>query len=123
MLKKDSFLFIVSLLFLVSCQSRKSMSKTEKKVTDTEVKSEPSSLQKKEIVSGQMTDHGGNVLNYTFNNSGRTCILEINGELIHLNQERTASGIKYSNEQYSYSNWHGETRLSKDGKLIFIHGE
>ncbi|HZL08757.1 MAG TPA: MliC family protein [Prolixibacteraceae bacterium] len=99
------------------------MSETEKKVTDTVVKSEPSSLHEMEIVSGRMTDQGGNLLKYTFNNSEGTCILELNGELIELKQERTASGIKYSNEQYSYTNWHGETRLSNDGKLIFSHDE
>ena len=51
------------------------------------------------------------------------CILELNGERIELQQERTASGIRYSNEHFTYTNWHGETHLYKDGSLIFSHSD
>jgi membrane-bound inhibitor of C-type lysozyme len=112
-------LFVSWLLFFSSCQDRKSSNKTEKSSSEIENKSEDYSLKNNEIVSSTITNKDGIRLKYSFNNSEGTCILELNGELIRLKQERTASGIKYSNGHFIYTNWHGETNLFKDGKLIF----
>jgi hypothetical protein len=112
-------LFAASLLFLSSCQNRKSNNQTPKDSSGTELKPEDSSLKNNEIISSTTTNKDGISLKYTFNNSDGTCILELNGEIIKLKQERMASGIKYSNEHFIYTNWHSETNLFKDGNLIF----
>jgi membrane-bound inhibitor of C-type lysozyme len=112
-------LFVASLFIFDSCQNQKSNNKTEKSSVGTEPKTEDSSLKNIEIVSSTTTNKDGISLKLTFNNSDGTCILELNGGMIELKQERTASGIKYSNEHFIYTNWHGETNLYKDGKLIF----
>ncbi len=104
-------LLVVSQLIFSSCQNQSS--------SGTELKKDDSTLKNNEIVSSTTTNKDGIFLKYTFNNSDGTCILELNGEIIELKQERTASGIKYSNEHFIYTNWHGETNLFKDGKLIF----
>jgi membrane-bound inhibitor of C-type lysozyme len=112
-------LLLAWLLFFSSCHDRKLNNKTEKSSSGTELKSEESSLKNNEIISSTTTNKDGITLKYSFNNSEGTCILELNGELIKLKQERMASGIKYSNGHFIYTNWHGETNLFKDGKLIF----
>jgi len=112
-------LFVASQLIFSSCQNRKSGNQTEKSSSGTELKKDDSTLKNNEIVSSTTTNKDGISLKYTFNNSDGTCILELNGEIIELKQERTASGIKYSNKHFIYTNWHGETNLFKDGKLIF----
>jgi membrane-bound inhibitor of C-type lysozyme len=112
-------LLVVSQLIFSSCQNRKSGNQTEKSSSGTELKKDNSTLKNNEIVSSTTTNKDGISLKYTFNNSVGICILELNGEIIELKQERTASGIKYSNEHFIYTNWHGETNLFKDGKLIF----
>ena len=112
-------LFVASLLIFSSCQNRKSSNQTANSSSGTELKTDNSSQKDTSIVSSATTNKEGISLKYTFNNSDGSCILELNGEIIKLNQERTASGIKYSNEHFIYTNWHGETNLFKDGKLIF----
>ena len=112
-------LLVASQLIFSSCQNRKSGNQTEKSSSGTELKKDDSTLKNNEIVSSTTTNKDGISLKCTFNNSDGTCILELNGEIIELKQERTASGIKYSNEHFIYTNWHGEPNLFKDGKLIF----
>jgi len=119
MTKELVVLFVASLLIFSSCQNRKSNSESGKDSSKSELQSEDSLLKNSAIVSSTTTNKDGITLKYTFNNSDGTCILELNGELIKLKQERMASGIKYSNEHFIYTNWHGETNLFKDGKLIF----
>jgi len=119
MTKELVVLFVASLLIFSSCQNRKSNSESGKDSSKSELQSDDSLLKKAAIVSSTTTNKDGITLKYTFNNSEGTCILELNGEIIKLKQERMASGIKYSNEHFIYTNWQGETNLFKDGKLIF----
>lgn len=54
-----------------------------------------------------------------FDNAKGLATLDFNGEKIDLVQDTMASGVKYHNEHYVYTNWHGETELTKDGKVVF----
>ena len=105
-------ILIITVSLLGSCLNQKS-----DKVTT--IKNTP--FQQPEIVRSTVTSQEGITLKQTFNNASGTCVLELKGEMIELKQERMASGIKYSNQHYIYTNWHGKTRLLKDGKLIFSH--
>ena len=109
-------ILLIAVPLLVSCLSRKSDRKSVKATRIT-------SFQQPEIVRSTIISPDGITLKQTFNNVNGTCVLELKGEMIELTQERMASGIKYSNQHYIYTNWHGETRLLKDGKLIFSHDE
>ncbi len=115
MARKFLYFFIVSFLICTSCANRNSGKENQRNETE---------IQKgDEIVSATCTNKDGITLKQTFNNTHGTCELELNGERIELKQERMASGIKYSNQHYVYTNWHGETRLFKDGELIFSHDD
>jgi len=61
----------------------------------------------------------GKKLISTFDNVKGIATLNFNGEKIDLVEDKMASGVKYHNEHYIYTNWHGETELTKDGKVVF----
>lgn len=114
---------VVVFLLFGACQNQKSSRSAGAIVSEEETKVDSSAVMNNEIISSAITNKEGITLKQTFNNSMGTCILELNGERIELQQERTASGIRYSNEHFTYTNWHGETHLYKDGSLIFSHSE
>ena len=72
-----------------------------------------------QIVKNSVTSREGVKLDMTYNNTKRTASFVYQGETIELKQDTTASGIKYSNSRYEFTEWHGEIRLKKDGKVIF----
>lgn len=100
-MNKILFFSIISALLLISCNKEKS-----KEINN-------------EIVYASETDSNGNILTMTFDNKNNTAIFELNNQKIKLKQETTASGIKYSNKDYEYSEWHDEIYLRKNGKIIF----
>lgn len=114
---------VVAFLLFVSCQNPNSSRSAGANVSGEETKADSSAVMNNKIISSAITNKEGITLKQTFNNSTETCILEFNGERIELHQERTASGIRYSNEHFTYTNWHGETHLYKGGNLIFSHSE
>ncbi|MDD4604442.1 MAG: MliC family protein [Bacteroidales bacterium] len=73
------------------------------------------------IVKASVTNKDGVTLDMEFNNSKGTATFLFKGIKIELKQDTTASGIKYSNSNYEYTEWHGELSLKKDGKEIFTH--
>jgi membrane-bound inhibitor of C-type lysozyme len=56
-----------------------------------------------------------------FNNTRNTATFILKGETIEMKQDTMASGIKYSNSNYEFTEWHGEIELKKDGKIVFSH--
>lgn len=121
MWKKGLFLLTIY-LFFVSCDGRKAGQNQNQK-NEIIAANNSDTIQQKNIVTATVTNKDGAALKLRFNNTDGTCELEFNGEKIELKQQRMASGIKYSNEHFVYSNWHGETRLYKNGKLVFNHDE
>lgn len=73
------------------------------------------------IVKTSVTNKDGAKLDMEFDNSKGTATFLFKGIKIELKQDTTASGIKYSNSNYEYTEWHGELSLKKDGKEIFTH--
>lgn len=54
-----------------------------------------------------------------FDTIRKSAVLRFNGEPILLQSQPTASGIRYTNADFEYVEWHGESKLKKDGKVIF----
>lgn len=109
-------LMIVS-LFILSCRNSKSTARISNiSPGDTAYKSP-------EVVSNQikgtLKSKSGDKLFYTFDNTVNTMEIVFNSETIKLKRELTASGIKYSNKNYIYTEWHGSCILSKNGITIF----
>ena len=76
-----------------------------------------------EIISDSVTNESGQKLNMLFNNSKGTAILTFEGENIELKQDTMASGIKYSNNDYEFTEWHGEIVLKKSGNIVFNYNK
>ena len=72
-----------------------------------------------QIVKNSVTNREGDKLDMVYNSTKRTACFVFKGETIELKQDTTASGIKYSNSRYEFTEWHGEINLKKDGKVIF----
>lgn len=73
------------------------------------------------IVESIVKDSQGKTLEMKFNNSNNTASLVFNGKTIELKADPTASGIRYSNTDYVFSEHQGKIELLKDGKIIFSH--
>ncbi|MFC0877433.1 MliC family protein [Saccharicrinis sp. FJH2] len=63
----------------------------------------------------------GDSLILKYNNKAGTCELVHDGDTMLLHQDTTASGIRYSNKQYLYTEWHGEITLKKGKDIVFTN--
>ncbi|MFB6318610.1 MliC family protein [Saccharicrinis sp. FJH54] len=63
----------------------------------------------------------GDSLVLKYDNQAGTCKLVHNGDTLLLHQDTTASGIRYSNKQYLYTEWHGEITLKKGKDIVFTN--
>ena len=75
------------------------------------------------IITASATDKTGVKLDMVFNNAKGTATFTLKGETIELKQDTMGSGVKYSNEKYEYTEWHGRIELKKEGKSIFLENE
>ncbi|MDR1975705.1 MAG: MliC family protein [Campylobacteraceae bacterium] len=73
---------------------------------------------KSNTVDAVIKGDDGSVIYIVFENDSAKITLP-NGEKTLLKGVPTASGSKYANDQYEYSEWHGEIELKKDGEVIF----
>jgi len=74
----------------------------------------------KDEATGSATNKQGKKLNMKFNNNNNTATIKLdNGEDIMLRADTTASGMRYSNNDYVLEEWQGHTVLKKNGKVVF----
>lgn len=73
------------------------------------------------IVTATVTNAAGEQLDLAFNNTRGTVDIVFKGGKINLKQDTMASGIRYSNPEYVYSEWHGQIALLKAGDTIFTN--
>lgn len=118
-MKKLILTIIVASIAVTSCQQKKNneTEKTKNQMDSTEQVAEKQTEDK--IVTSSVTNNEGVKLDMTFNNTKGTAVFKLNGETIEMKQDTMGSGVKYSNEKYEYSEWHGQIELKKDGKTIF----
>lgn len=73
-------------------------------------------------VSSIVKDTDGKTLEMGFDNSNNTALFIFEGQLIELKADITASGIRYINKDYVFTEHQGKIELLKDdGKVIFSH--
>lgn len=101
---------------LSACQSNDRATSGEDTATLNEQDTNP-------LVTASLTDTSGRQLDLVFDNEAGTAVLTLDGETIHLTQDTMASGIRYSNEHYVYSEHQGNVTLTKDGEPIFRIGD
>ncbi len=76
-------------------------------------------IQEEEIINAVTINSNPDTLFRTYNNTKGTLVIAYKGDTVQLQRDTMASGIKYSNGKYVMTEWHGETELKKDGRIIF----
>ena len=72
-----------------------------------------------EIVTSTITNNNGKSIDVTYNTAEETATIVFNGETIVLQQQPSASGIRYANDTYEYTEWQDEVELSRNGQVVF----
>ncbi len=113
-------IIVIAAALLCSCQSNKTKEKSKsednnEKLSQRRIVSET----QKNIVYTRITNWQGELLEIIFDNAKNEALLMFKGEEIKLKGEKMASGIKYSNNQYIFTQWKDDIELKKDGKTVF----
>lgn len=111
-----SILFILSLTIgagLYACQSTQ---KTNEQAATQPVAQPPAT---DPIVRDTVTNRQGDTLVMAYDNTNLTATFMLDGKEIKLKQDTTASGIKYSNAEYEYTEHQGAMTLKKRAKIVF----
>lgn len=120
--KLSIFVLAISLA-CVSCNSSDSKTENNSTADTTAITTTTSPVNADDIYTDTVKNMEGKILITFFNNTKGTAEIIFNGEKIGLIQDTTASGTGAHNEHYTYTSWHGETELKKDGKVIFTAKE
>ncbi|PID27317.1 MAG: hypothetical protein CR982_06095 [Candidatus Cloacimonadota bacterium] len=115
--KKELFLILISLavLLIFSCEENR------KQKSNSLEKNETVSVSNENIVKELFVDKNGNKLNITFNNTKGIATIYFKGEKAELKEERSASGIWYTNKNFDLSGKGNDITLKKDGNIVFEH--
>jgi len=105
---------VLSVFMFLSCKSEMKQGATADKNADT------TSIAA-EIIKSSVTDKDGITLEMSFDNTKQIATFLLNGETIEMKQEVMASGIKYSNENYVFTEHQGEIQLQKNGVTVFYY--
>lgn len=108
---RNAFIFIgvIAAFLIIACQGNKN-EKALKNIVSTD-----------DFVTSHITNKDGKTLEVLFNNTKGTATFYYNGDTVEMMQDTVASGIKYSNDQYEYIEWHGEITLKKENEIVFEH--
>ncbi|MBL1409039.1 MliC family protein [Sphingobacterium faecale] len=111
-----SLLLVGALLGTTACQNgNKQQTEDQSTGLETPIKTEVPKL-----IIDSLTDDKGNKLNLTFDNAAGTATLIFGKDTIHMIQDTTASGIQYSNENYTFTEHQAEAILTKNGTVVFF---
>ena len=117
MIKKILTVTVIASLAFFSCNNKKTSEVepvNQMQVALDEIKSDPNG-----IVKSSLTNKDGVTLEMVFDNQLGTATFTLGEELIEMKEDTMASGIKFSNEHYTYEEWQGEAVMKKDGQTIF----
>lgn len=111
-----SVLLIGVILSTTSCQNN------NKQASDDQSTSIEHSVgaDEADIIIDSLTDDKGNILNMKFDNAAGTATLVFHKDTILLTQDTTASGVQYSNENYTFTEHQAEAILTKNGTVVFF---
>lgn len=113
-MKKSLLIVILFSIVLLSCK-KETTAENESVVSDSIPAEHP------EIIVDSITNKDGVTLKMQFNNTAETALLELNGEKIELKQQRMASGIKYTNTIYEFTEHQGKIMLTKAGQVVYTY--
>lgn len=108
-------MFIGAAFSMSSCENGNRETATKESTAPESVINSPTA----NVVTDSVTDDQGNVLDMKFDNSAGTATLVLGKDSMFLTQDTTASGIRYSNQHYIFTEHQGNITLTKDGNTIF----
>lgn len=73
------------------------------------------------LIESIVKNEEGKTLEMKFDNSNNTASFVFDGKTIALNADTTASGIRYINKDYVFTEHQGKIKLLKNGEVIFNH--
>ena len=113
---EKKFLVIVVLIMvsLASCKEKGKQKDTDLATKKTEVVAD-------EIIKRTSISKDGKELEMEFNNAKGTLTLNLNGNTIELVQQKSASGIWYTNEDYELRGKGNNIELKKGNEIVFVH--
>lgn len=110
---KSLFCIMSIFLGIGSCQS------TQKVGNQLSTQAQPGDSTTNSIIRDTVTNSQGVKLVMAYNNANHTAMFVLEGEAMQLKQDSTASGIKYSNAEYEYTEHQGNSTLRKENKIVF----
>ena len=113
MIGKVTIILCLGGIFLASCHNTQDRPKAAKTVNLTNTTDK--------TVKNAITNNKGVTLTMLFNKPKGTATVTLNGETIEMKQDTVASGIKYSNAEYEFTEWHSDITLKKNRIIIFVH--
>ena len=113
MIKRNFAIALLTATVFISCKNNSSQENPNSTSTDQTTSNE--------VVTESLTNKEGETLNMSFDNSEGTATLNFKGETIHLDQQRSGSGIWYKNDQYELRGKGHDISLKKDGDVFFEH--
>lgn len=104
---RPQLLSLLILMLLVACnQIKPSASENVGKETEN-------------LVKAAIPNKSGDTLFIEYHNAKSEGVFNLNGNRVTLQQDTTASGVQYSNKDFKYTEWHGQSHYYQNGKLIF----
>lgn len=104
-MKKITFILAVSMILFGACSNSNKNQNND------------------DVVTATINNSKGETLDVTYNTKKETATIVLNGETIVLKQQPSASGIRYANEMYEYTEWQDEVELTKNGEVVFSNKE
>ena len=111
-----SIVFILCLVHGGGISACQNVQKTE---THLPTRSAAEEFKADSIIRDTVINNQGVKLVMAYDNARHRATFVLAGKVITLRQDTTASGIRYSNPLYEYTEHQGQLTLKKGGKLIF----
>ncbi|GAB3788807.1 hypothetical protein GCM10028818_56100 [Spirosoma horti] len=109
-------LLLFSLVISVGTYSCRTAEKTNEQ---TPTRTSTETFTADSIVRDTVTNSKGVKLAMEYNKARHSATFVLAGKAIILRQDTTASGLRYSNTRYEYTEHQGQLTLKKEGKIIF----
>lgn len=113
-------LIFVSVLMIFGCKQPETQTPSavvEKTIADPVATIKPS----RSLIDTFMVDAKRDTLFMQFDTVKGSAVMRYKGEPIVLQSQPTGSGIRYTNADFEYTEWQGESTLKNNGNIVFTN--
>ncbi|WP_299399233.1 MliC family protein [uncultured Gelidibacter sp.] len=115
MTKQFLTMTMLAALFLSACKETPKQENADTEITETVEKVEDN------IVKTTSIGNDGKEIEFVFNNTAGTATFVLDGETVELQQQKSASGVWYKNDQYELIGKGNDLQLKKGNEIVFEH--